>query len=161
MQAKDSLDTFYKVMDPWGYRRNPDDRVRKENILAALEPNQYQRALDIGAGEGFITEDLPANEVHAIEWSDRAARRLAEHITRVGEPEGKYDLVVATGVLYPHYHYGRMHWWIDRCASKTVLTCNIKAWEVPLESKHLKQVHEEEFPYREYVQKLRIYESTA
>lgn len=156
-QSKESLDMWYMLPDPWGYESNKDDIARKTTILGSLESG-YKRALDIGAGEGFITKDLPAEEIHAIEFSDNASSRLPKHIKRVQEPKGEYDLIIATGVLYPQYNYLKMHQWIQKHAIKTVLTCNIKEWEIPLKGNQITYV---EFPYREYTQALRIYDFTA
>ncbi len=157
MQEKSSLEDWYKEEDPWGYRKNPDDIRRKEIILSKLRGfGQFDRALDIGAGEGFITEGLLASTIHAIEWSDNASERLPEIVERVEKPEGEYDLVIATGVLYPQYDWKTIHKWIKESASDIILTCSIKEWEIPLEG--FKIVHEEEFEYGDYTQTLKLYE---
>ena len=71
---------------------------------------------------------------------------------------GKYDLIIATGVLYPQYNAKEILDIIKTHASGTILLSNIADWEV-------KDVEElgvpllvEEYPYREYTQRLRIYE---
>ena len=58
-QTKQELEDWYKKNDPWSYKTTNDDIIRKEKILSLLE--NYNTALDIGCGEGFITTDLPAN----------------------------------------------------------------------------------------------------
>lgn len=152
MQSKQEIETWYQRHDPWQYENNPDDIHRKEIILNHL--GKYNRALDIGAGEGWITKDLPADHIEAIEWSDTAAQRFPKNITRVMEPTGQYDLIIATGVFYPQYDWKQMHEWIYHHATDTVLTSNIKSWEIPLEWEPVKVV---EYPYREYTQRLCIY----
>ena len=81
-------------------------------------------------------------------------------------PNGKYDLIIATGVLYPHYDVKTFFRLMKEHSSKIILTCNIAAWE-HIEVAHRlnelsflkgKEVHSELFPYREYQQQLRIFE---
>lgn len=153
MQTKQELEDWYSTVDAWGYKTHKDDSFRKIRILSLLK-KKYKRALDIGAGEGWITKDLPADEIHAIELSDVASSRFPENIKRVQKPEGEYDLIIATGVFYDQYDWKQMHEWILNHATDTVLTSNIKSWEHPLP---LTPLHEEEFPYREYTQHLCIY----
>lgn len=152
------LEKFYEKTDPWGYRTNPDDQHRRLMIFLATQmgKEQYDRLLDIGCGEGFITEAMPAKEKHGIELSDEASARLPEDIKRVEGPEGKYDLVLATGVMYEHYDYNQIVNWIWEAAGDIVVTCNIKEWEKDVLPKD-KQIFEGGFPYREYEQKLRVF----
>lgn len=159
MQSKKELENWYTDTDPWKYQTNKDDEFRRQKILDACG-GTYERALDIGAGEGWITKDLPAKEIHAIELSDVASSRFPNNVTRVDEPKGKYDLIIATGVLYQQYDWKRIHKWIEDSAVKRVVTCNIQDWEIPLLMG--KEIHTEAFPYRDYTQKLRVYDvSTA
>jgi hypothetical protein len=103
-----------------------------------------------------MTKDLPAKDRHGIELSDNAAARFPKNVTRVAEPEGKYDLILCTGMLYKHYDYKKFLEWIKSAASKTVVISSIKQWEVDL--KELGEPYEEyEFPYREYTQSLKFY----
>lgn len=154
MQTKQELEQWYSQPDPWSYETTSDDVFRKKKILSLLR-GEYNRALDIGAGEGFITRDLPAKVIEAIEVSDLAAKRLPEGILRVTEPSGEYDLVVATGVFYDQYNWKQMHEWILKYAKGVVLTSNIKSWEHPLP---VKPIYEEDYQYREYTQHLCLYD---
>ena len=81
MQTKQELEEWYERVDPWDYTVTPDDLYRKQFYLIVLDDlgQSYDRALDIGAGEGFITKDLPAEQIHAIEMSDAAANRFPEN----------------------------------------------------------------------------------
>lgn len=157
MQSKTDIETWYRSEDPWQYKNNPDDTRRKQVILNELKQikSHYLKALDIGAGEGWITKDLPADDIYAIEWSDEAAKRLPEPIKRVFKPEGEYDLIIATGVFYDQYDWQQMHQWILEHSVGIVLTSNIKSWEHPLPKKPMKEM---EFPYREYNQHLCLYD---
>lgn len=158
-QSKQDLDAFYLEQDPWQYREHPDDARRKGMVVALAELFEpYDKVLDIGCGEGWVTEDLPGRIVHGIELSDIAARRLPKHITRVPEPRGKYDLVVASGVLYEQYDHEQMTSWIEQACKvgSMVITCHIKDWEInnlPAE----KQIAHGEFPYRDYTEVWRVY----
>lgn len=156
-QSKGELEAWYAKKDPWGYQTTADDYLRKGIIIGVLNTfAPFQRALDIGCGEGWITQDLPAAEIHGIELSDGAALRFPENVKRVSQPDGKYDLVVATGVLYAQYDYQQILDWMVEAASGIVLTCNIKEWEImPFSDAFLQ--YTVEFPYRDYVQKLRVY----
>lgn len=157
MQSKDELERWYSQADPWKYETTNDDAKRKQIILSKLS-GKYKRALDIGAGEGFITKDLPATTIEAIEISDLAASRFPENVKRVHGPKGTYDLIIATGVFYDQYNWKQMHQWILDHASGTIVTSNIKSWEHPLP---LTPVSETEFLYREYVQHLCVYYITS
>lgn len=159
MQTKEDLEAFYADKDPWFYRQHPDD-ARRKGIVVALANlfGPYNKTLDLGCGEGFITEDLPGKLVHGIELSDVAAERLPKRVRRVAEPDGKYDLIVACGVLYPQYDHEQMVRWIEQAAKvgTVVITCNIQDWEVDGLPAGL-QVANGTFPYREYTEAWRVY----
>ena len=43
----------------WAYKTTADDAFRKEKIINVLkEFGPFNRALDIGAGEGYVTESI-------------------------------------------------------------------------------------------------------
>lgn len=157
MQSKSEIEDWYTNKDPWGYESNKSDKNRKQRILEVLEVYpEFDRALDIGCGEGFITQDLPAKEIQGVELSDKAAERLPDNVKRVHEPEGKYDLIICTGMLYKQYDYRKFLTWIREHANGLVLTSNIKSWQInDLPDKYL--LYQEDFPYREYAQNLRVY----
>ncbi len=160
-QSKEELDLFHQLRDPWAYQTTPDDVIRKQHIIHMLELYRpYSRVLDIGAGEGWITKELPAPFKYAYELSDVAASRLPNTVTRVTDPIGPYDLVLATGVLYHHYDWRQFVDMIKRHASHIILTCNIKSWEHPSAIAEIpgRQILDMEFPYREFTQKLRIFD---
>jgi trans-aconitate methyltransferase len=159
MQTKENLEGWYGKPDPWGYKKNPDDKKRRDKILAALGKKKFKKALDIGCGEGWLTQFLPAKTIHGFEISDTAATRFPENVKRIVNPRGEYDLIVATGVLYKEYDYEKLLAMIRKHAAGTVLLCNIKSEEVDV-SMFGDPVFEEEFPYRQYIQKLRVYDFT-
>ena len=159
MQSKDEIEKWYRERDPWNYEVTKDDKQRKDTILSYLKKyGTFKRALDIGAGEGWITKDLPAKTIHGIEWSDIAANRFPRKVKRVLEPDGKYDLIIATGVLYPQYNYHQIIDWIRKAHAPggIILTSNIKEWERDLD-RIGKPDFETTFQYRTYTQHLCIF----
>ena len=157
MQSKEELENWYLREDPWKYKTTEDDYIRKEKILSLLK--KYDKALDIGCGEGFITKDLPANEIFGIELSDNASLRLPSNVNRLQTPDGKYDLVITTGTLYQQYNHQQITEWIKECTSYHILVGGIKDWMIW--SDFGKIINEIEFKYREYTQVIRLYEITA
>ncbi len=152
------IEAWYTKQDPWNYEQTQDDQIRKEKIIAKLsEYPRFQRALDIGGGEGWISKDLPAKSIEVYEVSENARKRLPEGILGTTEAIGDYDLVVATGVLYQHYHFEEMLEIIKKHATKVILIAGIKDWLVDT-TQLGSLVYEEEFPYREYTQVIKIYE---
>ncbi len=159
MTDKEELEAFYSREDPWDYETTPDDIRRKRYILHALDLfGPFNRMLDIGCGQAWVTRDVHACVRHGLEISDTAAERFPVTVKRVTFPDGKYDLVMATGVLYAHYAWSEFIDMIRGHASRYILTCNIKSWEVPAAQALGKQIWDMEFPYRQWVQKLRVFE---
>jgi O-antigen/teichoic acid export membrane protein/SAM-dependent methyltransferase len=106
----------YEQPDPWGYGTEWGARHVKLTdslIELAVREGPVRRALDIGCGEGWFTERLlsRSEEVVAVDISpvalERARRRCGGaphvHFERwdlfEGESLGKFDLVLALGVL--------------------------------------------------------------
>lgn len=169
MQPLSEIEEAYKTPDPWGFKSNPDDAVRKQNIISACRTQRlfYEYALEIGAGEGWITRDLPAAYKYGFEISSNARNRMPPDVTPLADvPFGlKFELVVVPGCLYSHYDTKRFFQIIRDNAKDVVVTSNIKAWEHRGMSNRdwlhselgLCQVSEMEFPYRtEFIQKLRV-----
>lgn len=170
--TKEQLEKFYAKKDPWNYKITPDDQLRQDIILEwianwrlrkALDkggffPEPFDRALDIGAGEGWITNFLPADEIHGYEISDKAASRFPENVKRVTEIKGKYDLIIATGVLYKQYDYRWILDTIKKHANGLVLTCNIHNWE---KNDLPNMIKDDLFIYRKYIERIAIYDFTS
>lgn len=157
MQSKQELEEWYSQPDRWGYFKNTEDAKRLKYILLALSQgkNQYNRAIDIGCGEGFVTQHLPATQIHGLDLSDHALTRLPSNVLPVSKPDGKYDLVVSTGTLYAHYDHEAMHQLILNAASEYILIGGIDEWLLP---KHFgKEIYTFSFNYREFTQKLTLY----
>lgn len=162
MQTKKEIEKEYEKEDPWGYKTNPEDLNRKDLILKFCNMfGPYETCLDVGAGEGWITKDVPATKLYGHEISDLAAGRFPKNVERVFFPSDRYDLVLATGVLYAHYNYVEIINMIKRSAKSIVVTCNIKQWEIPgfrsMMENISKQILTAEFSYREWTQKMRVF----
>lgn len=158
---KEKLEKFYKNEDPWGYKTNKDDEYRKKKIIDAIGNRKFKKALDIGCGEGWITKDLPAENIYGYELSDFATSRFPENVQRVINPVEKYDLIIATGVMYKQYDYQKFIDIIKKCASGIVILCNIKDWEREDVKELGVPIHIEEFNYRDFKEVLKIYDFTT
>lgn len=120
VQSREELERLYDGdADPWRYEETPDDAARVARLLAALPALPYERTLDIGCGNGFVTAHLPGRELVGVDLSEnavahatrrvpssdrRSVRFLARSLFELHADElGRFDLVVITGVLYPQY----------------------------------------------------------
>jgi len=100
--------------DPWDFETSEYEQHKYARTLSVLGEHTFRRALDAGASIGIFTEMLAdrCDELLAVDVSERAVatarRRLSErgHV-RVERrtlpeemPEGPFDLIVASEVLY-------------------------------------------------------------
>jgi len=161
MQTKEELEEFYQTPDPWKYQGNEEDLKRIAEIATvALGVNKgkpYKKVLDIGAGEGYVTQYLPAKEKHGFELSDTAASRFPSSVKRVELPRKGYDLVVLAGVLYEQYDWRGMIDLAKRVGNRVIVTCNIKENERPEVLELGEQVLYKEFPYHHFTEVLRVF----
>jgi SAM-dependent methyltransferase len=100
--------------DPWAFETSPYERAKYARTMAALGPRRFGRGLDAGCSIGVLTALLAdrCEELLAVDCSElaveRARRRLAgrpgvrvERRTLPEEcPEGPFDLIVCSEVLY-------------------------------------------------------------
>lgn len=158
MQSKEAIEKHYATPDPWGYKTNPSDLYRKQFILHICQKyGPFESALDIGAGEGWITSDLPAKKIDAIELSDAAASRFPRNVLRIDKPMQTYDLVLTTGVYYAHYDLE----FIDSCIREANpfiwINCGVFEWladndiirpnSFRLKDTSIMQIERHRFPY--------------
>jgi hypothetical protein len=157
-QTQQQLEDWYSNPDPWGYQNNADDRKRLNFIINMMGwgYRHYKRALDVGCGEGFVTQHIPADEIHGMDISTGATSRLPHNVKRVEAPVGKYDLVMSTGTLYQQYDHESIYRTIVQAADRFILIGGISDWLVNYDFG--RQIHMVVFPYREFSQKLTIYE---
>ncbi len=118
--ARPSLDPGYfediyaRSPDPWGFRTSAYERGKYLATLDILPRARYGSALEVGCSIGVFTRLLAAR-CDAVLALDASARALAEarrddadlaHVsfreaTLPGDfPEGRYDLIVLSEVLY-------------------------------------------------------------
>jgi hypothetical protein len=154
---KSFFDDLYKQKDPWGYETNHHDFFRRDKIKEIFGERYYTRALDIGCGHGFITTALPAWERYGLDWAEGSTNHVPSNVTAIKEPYGQYDLVVATGVMYNNFRHRQIHEMIMQRSTYHILIAGIKDWLMPHDYKS-EIIAEVEFPYREYVQKVTLYQ---
>ena len=93
-----------------------------------------------------------------IEISDNAAGRFPAGVQRMKQPQGKYDLVLASGVLYGHYRWRKFHEMIWRLAWGVVVTCHLEDHEIQLQCE---PTASKTFPYGDRLEVLRVYDFSA
>lgn len=172
IQSAETLDNWYRIDDPWNYESHPDDALRKNTLLAELPSRQYQRVLDIGCGQGFITRDLPGIEVIGVDISAKAIAQAQRHASPrlhfvqgaifdlSSKVQGPFDLILVTGVLYPQY-IGHALTTVYRDLTALLgedgllMSVHIDDWcqaRFPM-----LRIREHFYPYREYLHRLELY----
>jgi len=105
---------YAKSDDPWNFEASEYEQNKYARTLAVLGERSFRRALEAGASIGVFTEMLSnrCDELLAVDVSERAVaaarRRLSgrrhvrvERRTLPEEmPDGPFDLIVASEVLY-------------------------------------------------------------
>jgi predicted TPR repeat methyltransferase len=100
--------------DPWGFETSGYERRKHERTLGVLTHRRYRRALEVGCSIGVFTEMLAplCDELVAVDVSEKAVAAAKERLEsfpqvrielrRLPEetPEGPFDLVVASEVMY-------------------------------------------------------------
>lgn len=105
--------------DPWGFDAHPEERLKFARTLDLCGPGPFGRALEIGCSIGTFTE-LLAPRCTSLLATDISKRAVRTALGRLGAfpqvtcevrdlrqefPEGPFDLIVASDVLY--------YWTID------------------------------------------------
>lgn len=105
---------FYAKADPWGFVGDENEEVKYALTLDLCGDGPFDRALEIGCGEGLFTQMLAprCQSLLAVDISSRAVRRAQVRLSNhpgaliramslpAGNPVGPFDLVVASDVLY-------------------------------------------------------------
>jgi predicted TPR repeat methyltransferase len=98
--------------DPWDFETSAYERAKYDATIAALEGRRFANGLEIGCSIGVLTERLAAvtDSLLAIDVAEQALDRararglrdVAFELREIPEeyPDGAYDLVVASEVLY-------------------------------------------------------------
>lgn len=173
-QTKGSIEGFYASKDdPWGYFGSEDDKLRKQVLLSELGRHELASALDIGCGNGFITESIPAESVLGVDLSELAvneARRRSSAVHVQYQAGSLFDLpsmglekfsaVIITGVLYEQY-IGRSLPLVYRLVDEVLLDGGL-LFSVHIESWYAARfpyarVREMRYRYRNYTHLLEVY----
>lgn len=176
IQSGSELDAFYSDADPWGYVGNSDDERRKVELLSALPRRRFERCLDIGCGNGFVTCSLPGDSILGIDISSKAIEWARQNSVKQGMADrvhfrnlslldpaitdlGRFDLIVVTGVLYEQY-IGKaksvVRTLIDDLLEEggVIASCHIRTWS------HMRfpytLLDRLLYPYREYTHHLEV-----
>ncbi|MBA2535048.1 MAG: methyltransferase [Rubrobacter sp.] len=100
--------------DPWSFETSEYERKKYERTLAVLGGRRFHKALEAGASIGVFTGMLAdlCDELLAVDVSERAVEAARERLSGRGHvrverrtlpeqmPEGPFDLIVASEVLY-------------------------------------------------------------
>ncbi|MBA2375363.1 MAG: methyltransferase [Rubrobacter sp.] len=107
-------DLYAKFPDPWNFETSEYERRKYRRTLESLDGRKFRRALEAGCSIGVFTEMLAPHcgELIAVDASDRAvsaARKRLESFSHLRVerrtlpeemPEGAFDLIIASEVLY-------------------------------------------------------------
>lgn len=159
VKTKKEMEDLYENPDPWGFfSESEDDRRRLDRTLHVVGwgYRTYSRALDVGCGEGYITRQLPAAEVHGIDLSEKALSRLPGNVVPVQAPVGKYDLVISTNTMYAQYDYEAIYRTIMSAASRFIVIGGISEWLINKDWG--RQIHFVVIPYKRDSMKISIFE---
>ena len=112
---REYFDELYaRSYDPWGFETSEYERNKYERTLSVLARRRYRRALEVGCSIGVFTAMLTpvCDELLAVDVSEKAIavarERLADfpkvriELRTLPEetPQGPFDLIVASEVLY-------------------------------------------------------------
>ncbi len=113
--TQDYFDKLYaESPDPWEFETSEYERRKYERTLGVLRGRRYRRALEVGSSIGVFTRMLAplCGELLAVDTSEKAveiARDRLKDFTHVRVeqrtlpeemPEGPFDLILASEVLY-------------------------------------------------------------
>ncbi|GAB3722009.1 class I SAM-dependent methyltransferase [Nocardiopsis nanhaiensis] len=111
--------TYFEAMysasdDPWGFRTRWYEQRKRSLTMAALTRERYGRAFEPGCAIGLLTRELSLRCDHVLAWEGAAAAtaQAREELNGIANvrvrrahvpeewPEGRFDLVVLSEVLY-------------------------------------------------------------
>jgi SAM-dependent methyltransferase len=107
-------DLYTRSDDPWEFATSEYEREKYADTLAALGSARFERGLEVGCSIGVFTELLAerCEDLVGIDVSDRALARAQARLSgrpgvRLAQltfpeevPDGRFDLVVCSEVLY-------------------------------------------------------------
>jgi cyclopropane fatty-acyl-phospholipid synthase-like methyltransferase len=128
-------DSYFRMVyeareDPWDFETSPYEAAKYGRTLAALTRDRYTSALEIGCSIGVLTGRLAQHcgELLSLDVSERALDRARARCADLPQvrfeqrrlpqqfPPGRFDLIVASEVLY---YLGRadLHLLLGRCVA--------------------------------------------
>jgi 2-polyprenyl-3-methyl-5-hydroxy-6-metoxy-1,4-benzoquinol methylase len=173
IQLINELEDFHSKPDPWGYESNSDDNKRLDVLLSEISLFKPKRVLDIGCGQGFVTNKLLGEEIIGVDISQNAINfanknnhnknifYMQSSIFELLEKKiGEFDMIIITGVLYKQYigeSENLIYLIIDKLLNKNglLIVVHIDEWYNSLFPYFkYKQLY---YEYREYTHNLEIY----
>jgi predicted TPR repeat methyltransferase len=112
---RDYFEELYATSkDPWNFETSDYEREKYARTLAALGDRRFRHALEAGASIGVFTQMLAGrcDRLLAVDVSEKAVTAARERLKGRGHvtverrtlpeemPEGPFDLIVASEVLY-------------------------------------------------------------
>jgi cyclopropane fatty-acyl-phospholipid synthase-like methyltransferase len=98
--------------DPWSFATSAYEAAKYDRTIAALGARRFRRGLELGCSIGVLTARLAerCDELVALDTSPTAVARARDRLGAAADvrvatlpdelPEGPFDLVVASEVLY-------------------------------------------------------------
>ena len=170
------IEAYESNPDPWGYYNNLDDQKRLDRLKLVLDQLSFERVIDIGCGNGFLTENIKAPEVlgvdvsqAAVGWGELRAAELGlrthayctgDILSQEIQNHGYFDLVVLTGVLYEQYvggAYNIVRHNIDRILVQGghLISCHILEWN-PIRFAYT-AIDQQIYQYGRYTHSIELY----
>jgi SAM-dependent methyltransferase len=105
---------LYSRPDPYGLVTNAYEQAKYDLIMQTLAGRRYARTLEVGCGEGLLSERLVdlTGELVGVDISEAATQRARERLEGTDRawferrtlpldmPDGDFDLIVCSDVLY-------------------------------------------------------------
>ncbi len=176
IQSQDELNQWYQTEDPWNYETTVDDIKRCDMLLNTLPNRKFKNVLDIGCGHGYITRELPGENILGIDLSEAAIKQAKKLGIKKGKniqyqvgnffnlltllENKKFDLIVITGVLYPQYigkSFSLSYIIIEELLEKNgiLASVHINEW-YSAQFPYLK-LEQKYYDYREFTHDLQVY----
>ena len=116
IRTREEWDQWYSRPNPWGYEGTDRDFIRKNQIFKRLRYARFVNTLDLGCGEGGLTDVLSRSSQNTwgVDISFNAIERARERFPHINFLQGDivdvchgsrlesipFDLIVASEVLY-------------------------------------------------------------
>lgn len=173
IQTALEINAHYKSEDPWGYYGNKHDSARKKILLSSVKEFSFVKALDVGCGNGFITESFPARSIVGVDVSEEAIKEAQRRSANPNieyqacslfqlSPDqlGLFDCILITGVLYDQY-IGKslplVYRLLDNLLRENGILISVHIDEWYLARFPYSRIHKQRYKYREFNHVLEIY----